>query len=52
MEEVHHNHKHTGWDWLEALMRVAPRTKPRARRATSSFTVTPWSGRSPRGWSA
>ena len=52
MEEAHHNHKETTWDWLGALMAVVPRTKPRARPAAQEFTVTPWSSRSPGGWSA
>lgn len=52
MEEVHHNHKETAWDWLGELMRFAPRPKRRARTASPVFTVTPWSSRSPAGWSA
>ncbi len=52
MEEVHHNHKETAWDWLGALMDAAPRIKQRTRPAARQFTVTPWSSRSPSGWSA
>lgn len=52
MEEAHHNHKETAWDWLGALMAVTPRAKLRPGSAARRFTVTPWSGRSPSGWSA
>lgn len=52
MEEVHHNHKDTAWDWLGALIGTAPRFKRRAGPVSRNFVVTPWSGRSPKGWSA
>lgn len=52
MEEIHRNHKDTAWDWLGALLGVAPRIKRRARPTSPKLVVTPWSGRSPKGWSA
>ena len=52
MEEIHHTHKETAWDWLGALIRIAPSFKRHPRPASRRLTVTPWSGRSPSGWSA
>lgn len=52
MEEAHRNHKETTWDWLGALTSVVAGIKARARPVERKYTVTPWSGRSPSGWSA
>ena len=52
MEEAHRNHKETAWDWLGALTGAFAEFKRRPRSVAQEFTVTPWSGRSPHGWSA
>ncbi len=58
MEEMYRNHKEPAWGWFGLVLalldgfprRRRPRT-PAAGRAPASV-VTPWSHRSPAGWSA
>ncbi len=57
MEEMHRNHKEPAWGWVGVLLSLLdgfPQTrarKPAARRSEATV-VTPWSHRSPNGWSA
>ncbi len=57
MEEVHHNHKDAAWGWFGVLLALLDgfpraRTRPQPRRRAPGMVVTPWSHRSPTGWSA
>ncbi|MBU1348123.1 MAG: hypothetical protein KKA16_14375 [Alphaproteobacteria bacterium] len=57
MEDAHRTHKEPVWGWFAVLIAVLdglPRRKraaPAARRRAPGV-VTPWSNRSPSGWSA
>ena len=52
MEEMQKTHKEPAWGWLGALAGVAARIKRRPKPVSRGLVVTPWSGRSPSGWSA
>ena len=62
MEEMHRTHKEPVWGWIAVLgemisqshwarVRTEARTSAPSRPKVSSV-VTPWSPRSPAGWSA
>jgi len=54
MEEMHRNHKEPAWGWVGVALAVLDGF-PRRRKAMcrpSRLVVTPWSQRSPGGWSA
>ena len=52
MEEMQRTHKEPAWGWLNTLIAAAPRIRHRPKAASPKLVVTPWSGRSPSGWSA
>ena len=57
MEEAHATHKDAAWGWFAVLISVLDgfprsRSRPAKARRASAGVVTPWSARSPRGWSA
>ncbi len=57
MEEMHRSHKEPAWGWVGVLIAVLDGMPRRRRRVTPARklagpVVTPWSQRSPRGWSA
>jgi hypothetical protein len=52
MEDVHNTHKETTSGWFSAMVSLATRFKRRPAAAPRGLVVTPWSGRSPGGWSA
>lgn len=52
MEDVHGTHKEHASGWRSAVINLATRMKGRAGADSHELVVTPWSGRSPRGWSA
>ena len=57
MEEAHVTHKVGAWGWLAVLIAVLdgfPRhaSRPARKRRASPGVATPWSARSPKGWSA
>jgi hypothetical protein len=49
MEEVHKDH---AVGWFSALIGAAARIRRQSVEGSRGFVVTPWSGRSPGGWSA
>mgnify|MGYP000907664550 CR=1 FL=1 len=52
MEVVHATHKEHTFGWLSAAIGMAARIQRRTGAETRGLVVTPWSGRSPAGWSA
>lgn len=52
MEDVHNTHKEHAPGWLSAVIGVAARIKRQSGANSRGLVVTPWSGRSPGGWSA
>lgn len=52
MENMHGAHKEVSSGWLSAVAAVAARIKIRPVAGPRGLVVTPWSGRSPAGWSA
>ena len=52
MENVHGAHKEHSSGWLSAVTSMAARIKRRSDVSSRGLVVTPWSGRSPAGWSA
>lgn len=52
MENMHGAHKEDSSGWFTAIVDVAARIKIRPVAASRGLVVTPWSGRSPAGWSA
>jgi len=52
MEDAHHTHKEHISGWLRAAIDRATRFRRGAGAESRGLVVTPWSGRSPRGWSA
>jgi hypothetical protein len=52
MESVHAIHKQNPVGWFSALFNVVTRMRRRSAARSRGFVVTPWSGRSPAGWSA
>lgn len=57
MEEMHRNHKQAAWGWFAVVLALLDgfpraRSRPGVTRRVRSRVVTPWSQRSPHGWSA
>jgi hypothetical protein len=52
MENVHCAHKQDTSGWLSAVIGMAARLKRRSDARSRGLVVTPWSARSPAGWSA
>ena len=52
MEYAHSTHKEHALGWFSAVIGVATRIKRRSNARSRGLVVTPWSGRSPAGWSA
>ena len=52
MEDVHITHKENTSGWLSGVVDLANRIKRRFGAGSRRLVVTPWSGRSPEGWSA
>ncbi len=52
MENVHGAHKENSSGWFNAAIGVFARLKRRSGARSRGLVVTPWSGRSPAGWSA
>ena len=52
MENVHCAHKQDTSRWLSAVIGMAARLKRRSDARSRGLVVTPWSARSPAGWSA
>ncbi len=52
MENIHGAHKEDSSGWLTAVISLAARIKRRSDARARGLVVTPWSGRSPAGWSA
>jgi hypothetical protein len=52
MEGVHSIHKQNPVGWFSALVGALARIRRRSIARSRGFVVTPWSGRSPAGWSA
>ncbi|MDQ3126635.1 MAG: hypothetical protein M3Q74_13655 [Pseudomonadota bacterium] len=52
MENVHAAHKEDSSGWFTAVIGMAARLKRRSAARSRGLVVTPWSGRSPLGWSA
>ncbi|WP_284221866.1 hypothetical protein [Brevundimonas denitrificans] len=52
MENVHSTHREDSSGWFSAMVGVAARMKRRSDARSRGLVVTPWSGRSPAGWSA
>jgi hypothetical protein len=52
MENMHGAHREDSSGWLSAIAGVADRIKRRPVVRSRGLVVTPWSGRSPAGWSA
>ncbi len=51
MEEVHGAHKERTTGWFDTFIEAVVRIRKDAGRSRG-LVVTPWSGRSPGGWSA
>jgi MYXO-CTERM domain-containing protein len=49
MEEAHRTHKEPAWGWVGLALSAITRLRRRKPRVDA---VTPWSRRSPAGWSA
>ena len=52
MEDVHSTHEQHALGWFSAVIGVAARIRRRSQARSRGLVVTPWSGRSPGGWSA
>lgn len=52
MENVHGAHKEDSSGWLTALVSMTDRIWRESRTRSRGLVVTPWSARSPAGWSA
>lgn len=52
MENVHAAHMEDTSGWFMALVSAAARIKRPTDTRSRGLVVTPWSGRSPAGWSA
>ncbi len=52
MENVHGTHKEHSSGWFSAMIGAANRLKRQSDAQSRGMVVTPWSGRSPGGWSA
>lgn len=52
MEDIHSTHKEVAMGWLSAAVDAAARIRRRSAARSRGLVVTPWSGRSPAGWSA
>ena len=52
MEDTHGDRKEHAMGWLGALMGAASRIRQASAEGSRGYVVTPWSGRSPGGWSA
>lgn len=52
MENMHGAHKEDSSGWLNAIAAMAARIKIQPVARSRGLVVTPWSGRSPAGWSA
>ncbi|WP_439475968.1 hypothetical protein [Brevundimonas sp.] len=52
MENIHGAHKEQSSGWFSAFVGVVTRIKRRSEARSRGLVVTPWSGRSPAGWSA
>ncbi len=52
MENAHSTHKELALSWLSAMFGAAARIKRQSDVRSRGMVVTPWSGRSPAGWSA
>jgi hypothetical protein len=52
MENVHGAHKEDSSGWFVAVVGLAARLKRQSNVRSRGLVVTPWSGRSPAGWSA
>lgn len=52
MENAHTAHKEDTSGWFTAVVGMAARLKRQYDVRSRGLVVTPWSGRSPSGWSA
>ena len=52
MENVHGAHKEDSSGWFTAVIVTVARLSRRSDARSGGLVVTPWSGRSPAGWSA
>jgi hypothetical protein len=52
MENMHGAHKEDSSGWFSALAGLVARIKRQPVARSHGLVVTPWSGRSPVGWSA
>lgn len=52
MENMHGAHKEESSGWFTAIAAMTARIKVRPVAGSRGLVVTPWSGRSPAGWSA
>ncbi|MEY4556690.1 MAG: hypothetical protein RL093_1809 [Pseudomonadota bacterium] len=52
MENIHAAHKENSSGWFSAVAGMAARIKRQPAVRSRGLVVTPWSGRSPAGWSA
>lgn len=52
MENVHSTHKEVALGWFSAAVDAAARIRRGSTARSRGLVVTPWSGRSPAGWSA
>jgi len=52
MENAHAAHKEDYSGWFTAIVGAAVRLKRSSGARSRGLVVTPWSGRSPAGWSA
>ena len=52
MENIHGTHKEDSSGWFSAVIGLTARLKRQTAARSRGLVVTPWSGRSPGGWSA
>lgn len=52
MEDTHGAHKEHATGWFSALIGATARIRRASVEGSRGYVVTPWSGRSPGGWSA
>jgi len=52
MENMHGAHKEDSSGWFSVIAGFTSRIKRRPAAGACTLVVTPWSGRSPAGWSA
>lgn len=55
MEETHRTHKEPVWGWVAVVANMIAKPRRASVRTTprkAASVVTPWSPRSPAGWSA